>query len=175
MTAYSRTCPRCQTAFRALTERGICPQCGLFSVIRPDGSFVATRALFVADEFDEPFSENPLADVYAAAAIGGAPLREAYRFEGFPAVDLCHAELRQEFQRLKSLIELELPDVQAADFADPSSHPDWAGSPYADALEVGKLTWDDEGYRFDLICSLTVDGGEIDLLRDGKMSVNLKS
>lgn len=155
-----------------MTERGTCPRCGLFSVIRRDGTFVATRKLFTALDGDEPLNHGPLADVYVAAASGGAPLLESCRYDGFPTIDVCHAQLRLEFQRLRALLEAEIPDAQFTHASRAQSDPEWIATNYNDATELYTLTWDGGGHCIELVCCLTKTGGRIELLRDGKMVFN---
>ena len=171
MTTYSRTCPRCNSTFHAVSERGICPTCNLASLIRPDGSYVATRVMFTALDGDEPLCDGPLSNVYAAAAYGGAPLVESFRFEGFPTPEVCHGELRREFHRLKTLLESEIPDALFARITQPSSHSDWIGSAFEHAIELRTITWNDENDQVDLVCCLTENGGMIGVLRNGKMEI----
>ena len=75
-----------------------------------------------------------------------------------------------EFQQLRALLESEVPNLQSTLSVGWKSLREWAGTDYEDAIEVHALAWSDDQRSFELICSLTVEAGRIDLVVDGDMT-----
>jgi hypothetical protein len=110
---YVRSCPRCDTSFTAVSERGVCPGCKLFFRRNREGTLVGIVATFdTPSQFDWPF--EPLDDLCAATfeafQYGGGPIFVSDRHDQYPSVDLVHQQLVEMFREIKNSIKPHLPD-----------------------------------------------------------------
>ena len=164
---YLRQCPRCSFEFSALTDRGVCPECKLFSRVSRENEPIAIIPTFEEDfkNIDWPFTPT---DSFVGAAMdilanGGGRIFVAERYEGFPPVELVHRQLFATFQKLKSAFEEQVPNPDYFDLPSEPSLPDR----YDDSERVLVLSWVHEDVRYFLIGYMTAEGGSIDAYIDG--------
>lgn len=91
---YDRQCPRCETTFGAVTERGVCPNCKLFFRSDRDGQLIGIIPTFVTpSQFDWPFEpvDELCAATFETVHFGGGPIFQSDRSDGYPelAVGPC--------------------------------------------------------------------------------------
>lgn len=160
---YDRSCPRCETTFSAVTERGVCPNCRLFFRRDRDGQLVGIVPVFEGGQFDwglEPVDE--LGDaMFETVHFGGGPIFQSDRNDGYPDVELVHAQLEEKFRNITESIRPHLPDATL--FDDES---DTLPECYDNAVSIQLVSWDHGDKHYQLICYLTSDGGSIDVVID---------
>ncbi len=161
-TSYVRNCPRCDTSFTAVSERGVCPGCKLFFRRKRDGNLVGIVPTFVTpSQFDWPF--EPLDELGAAIfetfAIGGGPVFVSDRHDQYPDVDLVHKQLIEMFHAIIRSIKPHIPE-SALYGLDVDTLP----TCYSDAIECNIVAWDHDGKHYQLVCYLTHEGGSIDAI-----------
>jgi hypothetical protein len=161
---FDRACPRCNTSFTAVSERGVCPNCKLFFRRNRDGKLLGIVATFeTPSQFDWPF--DPVDDLCAATFeafhFGGGPLFVSDRHGGFPNIELVHKQLVDQFGAITNSIKPHLP--RSADFGHPA---DKLPSRYDNAVAVECVAWDHGDHHYQLVCFLSQDGGSIDAVLD---------
>lgn len=166
MEHYSRQCPRCATSFVAISDRGVCPNCGLFSRVGRDGEIVVLLHRGYFDELsdDDPHAHGPLASLFETLECGGGPIVTTERYDGAPSVTVVRRQLRQHFKWLQQQLREEFSDIRFETISEPASHPDWVGTEFSDCVRLYVASWHSEGQRFDIVCAMTSEGGAIHVL-----------
>jgi hypothetical protein len=143
MGEYQRKCPRCQVSFKAVSECGVCPACGLFSRVCQNGQLVVLVDVEPQDSLphDDPFRNTPLAVLFEFLDSGGGPITTAERYAGMPLSAEVHRQLRIRFDWLRALLFEHEIETEVDEIELPESHPDWIGTSFADAERLFTMRW----------------------------------
>lgn len=166
-TPYQRDCPRCLRQFTALTDRGICPSCGLFSRISPDGIPVAViRTCDTVELTDWPYEDvdEQFGLVLQSFADGGGPIYVADRHDGFPSITIVHEQLAYRFAELRHSVERFVPACTILQTPHDVADLCMLSNEYGKAEQLIALRWFDGQNQFDLVQCCTNDGGSVDAL-----------
>ncbi|WP_044303330.1 hypothetical protein [Rhodopirellula sallentina] len=156
---YDRQCPRCETTFGAVTERGVCPNCKLFFRRDRDGQLIGVIPTFVSPlQFDWPFEpvDELCAATFETVHFGGGPIFQSERNDGYPNLAVVHAQLIAKFDAITNSVRPHLPDNTSFD-GDLDSLPKC----YDDATSAKLVSWDHGDKHYQLVCYLTSDGGRL--------------
>ncbi len=163
MDSYPRTCPYCNSSFRAATDRGICPSCNQFSRIDRQGNFVVLLDAEPIDELpnDDLFRNTPLATLFEFMDSGGGPITTTTRYNERPSVTDVHKQLGLRFRWLKELLVEYGIEIVYNEIEQPGCHADWIGTDFANALRLLTIHWYAGDQRYDVLCELSDSGGSI--------------
>ena len=151
--------------FSAVSIRGVCPNCQLFSRIERNGKLIViTEIQYEGHLSNDPRSSSPLAFLFEALAYGGGEILSANQFGGCPPLDDVHRELLARFKDIRRGIADDLPDTQYNIVECPATHSHWGSTWFRDAEQLHVVTWIENSGRFDMVCSLTKHGGKIHIL-----------
>jgi len=161
---YSRTCPRCRKTFSAVTDRGVCPGCGLFTRIDRAGELVTlveSERMGNLPSRDETSAPDEILLILELVEFGGGPIVEGKRYDRFPAVSEVHRALLHRFNHLREELARRLPSIEYDVIDDPRVDADWIGTVFEESEALHVLSWLDRGARIDILCDLAADGGAI--------------
>ena len=161
---YNRQCPRCETTFGAVTERGLCPKCKLFFRCDRDGQPIGVIPTFdTPSQFDWSFEpvDELCAATFETVHFGGGLIFQSDRTDGYPDVATVHSQLAAKFNAITNSIRPHLPDDASFD-DDVCSLPEC----YDDAVSAKLVSWDRDDKHYQLICYLTNDGGSVEVVID---------
>jgi hypothetical protein len=130
---------------------------------RPVGVTRTYDAIELDDWPHESIDEN-FALVLQGLADGGGPLFVSDRYDGYPELQVVHAQLIARFGELRRSVEQHISFVQFSQAPDCDVVA--ISREYGNAQRVLAVTWKDGDSRCDLVGCLTGDGGSVDALLD---------
>lgn len=163
MKPYSRSCPKCDSKFDAVSDRGICPVCNTFSRVSINGELIVLldAESLAALPHDDPFRDTPLAVLFEWFDSGGGPFVTTTRYAGKPTIAEVHRQLKLRFNGLCELLREYDMNAETETIASPGDNQDWLGTIFSLAKELYIATWKMDHQRYDIVCEITDSGGTI--------------